>query len=123
MEKNLLFEPFPDGMQINDVDLVQSRHIFYCGTEHGESLWKKRSGPGDGDVDVGVGVSFPFGPRTEPDDFNLSTQHASRKLRNILRNLAGSSEKLLRNHGLSVSVLGMMSTAVAGKLNEIGKDV
>ena len=76
MEKNLLFEPFANGVQIDDVDFMQRRHIFYCGMEYGESLWKKRSGPGDGDVNVSVYVGRTFRPGTEPDDFNLSTQHA-----------------------------------------------
>ena len=41
MTKNLLFESFADGVEINDVDFVQRRQIFDLVTECGESLWGK----------------------------------------------------------------------------------
>ncbi|HWF60225.1 MAG TPA: hypothetical protein VN666_07930 [Nitrospira sp.] len=122
MTNNLLFEPFADCVQINDVDLVQRRHIVYCDTEFGESLWKKCSGPRDGDVDVGVGVGCTFRPRAEPNDLNINAEHTSNKLCHFSRDLLRASDKFLGNHRPSVSILAMMSTCV-GKMSETGRDV
>jgi len=118
MTKNLLLKSFADGVQIDNVDLVQCCHILYPGPEFGEPLREKYSRSRNSDINVGVGVSRTFGPRTEPDDLNVSAQHGSNKLCDFLRNLSRSSKKLLRNHRLSVSVLTMMSTGVADKLSE-----
>ena len=62
MPKNFLFEPFTDGVEINEVDFMQRRQIFYPGTEFCESLKGKRCGPRNCNVNVGVGVSRTFGP-------------------------------------------------------------
>ncbi|MEK9141473.1 MAG: hypothetical protein AAB308_10510 [Nitrospirota bacterium] len=98
MTKNLLLELFADSVQINDVDFVQCRHLVYSSTEFGESLRGKRGGRRDSDINVSVGVSRTFGPGTEPDDLNVSAQHASSKIRDLFRDLSRSSEKRLRNH-------------------------
>ena len=118
MTKNFLLEPLADGMEIDDVDFMQRRHILYFGPEFGESLREECRGPRNSDINIGAGVGCTFWPRTEPDDLNISAQHDSNKLRDFLRNLSRSSEKLLRNHRVSVTVLAMMSTGFAGKLIE-----
>lgn len=123
MTKNLLFEPFADGVQVNDVDFVQCRQILDCGTEFGESLREKRSGSGDGDVNVSVGIGRTFRPGTEPDDFNVNADHASSKFRYVSRDLSRASDKFLGNHRLSVSVPAMMSTGLSEALNKNRTDV
>jgi hypothetical protein len=118
MTKNFLLEPLADGMEIDEVDFMQRRDTLYSSPEFGEALRKECSGTRNSDINIGVWVSRTFWPRPEPDDLNISTQHGSNKLRDFLCNLSRSSEKLLRNHRVSVSVLAMMSTGFAGKLIE-----
>ncbi len=118
MTKNFLLEPLADGMEIDDVDFMQRRDILYSSPEFGEALRKECGGTRNSDINIGVWVSRTFWPRPEPDDLNISAQHGSNKLRDFLCNLSRSSEKLLRNHRVSVSVLAMMSTGLPGKLIE-----
>jgi hypothetical protein len=110
MTKNLLLEPFADGVEIDEVDFMECPEILDFGSKFGKSLRKKCGGPEDSDINVGVGVGRTFGPRTEPEDLNASPQYASGEFGHFTRDLSRSSDQVLRNHWPSVSVLAMMST-------------
>lgn len=112
MTKDFLFEPFTDGVEINEVDFMQRHQIFDFGTEFSELFREKCCGSGDGDINIRMGTGCTFRPRTKPDDLSVTAQGASSKLRDFLCNLSRASDKFLRNHMASVSVLVMMSTGV-----------
>ena len=112
MAEYLFPERFADSMQIDKIDFMKGRNAIDRILKYSHLLEGNDICGGDGDVDIGMGPGGTLRPRSEPDDLDVVAENVSGQSCDFFRNLFRLGHEGWLEHGLSVLVLAVKSTAL-----------